>query len=97
MTLFLFASLGLAIAAYINAYKALKENTKIRIKLNELLYDKKSKEKELAHHEKIYTANKDPDKTVPIPVPPVTSPQPKTNDFCSSTKLKIIKKVIKKQ
>ena len=80
MTLFLFATLGLAIAAYINAYKALKENTKIRIKLNELLYDKKSKEKELAHHEKIYTANKDPDKTVPIPVPPVTSPQPKTND-----------------
>ncbi|MDA7605561.1 DUF2339 domain-containing protein [Verrucomicrobiales bacterium] len=80
MELFLFATLGLAIAAYINAYKALKENTKLRIKLNELLYDKKSKEKELAQHEKIYTANKDPDKTVPIPVPPVTSPQPKTND-----------------
>ncbi|MEC9326727.1 MAG: hypothetical protein VYC63_02330, partial [Verrucomicrobiota bacterium] len=68
----------IAIAALVNANKALKENFELRKKLNELLYDKssqKQKNKELKEQTKS-TANKDPDKTVPIPVPPVTSHQP---------------------
>ncbi|MDB4720412.1 DUF2339 domain-containing protein [Verrucomicrobiales bacterium] len=72
----------LAINALVKANQALKENTELRSKLNELLYDKSSQEqknKELKEQTKS-TANKDPDKTVSIPVPPVTSHQPTTSD-----------------
>ncbi|MBT7982363.1 MAG: hypothetical protein HN584_07310, partial [Akkermansiaceae bacterium] len=72
----------LAINALVKANQALKENTELRSKLNELLYDKSSQEqknKELKEQTKS-TANKDTAKTVQIPVPPVTSDQPKTSD-----------------
>ena len=72
----------IAIAALVNANKALNENADLRKKLNELLYDKSSREQknQEAKETTKSTANKDPDETVPIPVPPVTSPQPKTSD-----------------
>ena len=72
----------LAINALVKANQALKENTELRSKLNELLYDKSSQEQkneELKEQTKS-TANKDTAKTVPMPVPPVTSDQPKTSD-----------------
>ena len=72
----------IAIAALVNANKALNENAELRKKLNDLLYERSSQEqknKELKEQTKS-TANKDPDKTVSIPVPPVTSHQPITSD-----------------
>ena len=64
----------IAIIALVNASKALKENTELRAKLNELLYEKAKQQKELQELKKITTptTNKDQDLPVPLPIQPTS-------------------------
>ena len=59
----------IAIAALVNANKALKENTELRAKLNELLYEKAKQQKELQELKKITTPTTDKDQDLPVPLP----------------------------